>query len=67
MKDDYVLLAAKIFHNLFMPMVCLSYEVFFTYEIQHPLFVIYPLCFLGFTNVNQHKSTSNADLHQQKN
>jgi len=39
MKDDYVLLAAKIFHNLFMPMVCLSYEVFFTYEINTASFV----------------------------
>lgn len=39
MKDDYVLLAVKIFHNLFMPMVCLSYEVFLTYEINIASFV----------------------------
>lgn len=39
MKDDYVLLAVKIFHNLFMPMVCLSYEVFLTYEINIAPFV----------------------------
>lgn len=47
MKDDYVLLAVKIFHNLFMPMMCLSYEVFFTYEINIASFVcpVSPLSF----------------------
>lgn len=33
------LLVVKIFHNLFMPMVLLSYEVFFTYDRNRTSFV----------------------------
>lgn len=59
MKDDYVLLAVKIFHNLFMPMVCLSYEVFFICEINIASFVhhISPL----FSGLYQRKS---AQIYQ---